>query len=168
MTRASRAAHDPLVDGEALEAFLERLTPDSCAFARAILARRPELARWLSREEGEDGDHLLARIPSPTGDEARTLILWMESDEPSVAFGAWHTHATVWAWNREPVDQDAALVALIDDILSDHIVLAVDEASPDWPAALDLREPDALLDELTRPGGSGRVRLLSWTGSADR
>jgi hypothetical protein len=34
--------------------------------------------------------------------------------------------------------------------------------------AVDLSDPEELLDLLTEPGAPNALRLLSWTGSADR
>lgn len=33
---------------------------------------------------------------------------------------------------------------------------------------LDLRDPEALADELTAPWSSGRARILTWSGRGDR
>ncbi|MCZ7686147.1 MAG: hypothetical protein M5U28_48265 [Sandaracinaceae bacterium] len=55
-------------------------------------------------------------------------------------------------------------------IARDELVLVRDVgAGDDGPlGVLDLREPDALLDELTSRGSPGRVRIESWSGAADR
>ncbi len=94
----------------------------------------------------------------------------MCDDEPSLGFGPWHTHATVWAHFAEPREQDEALVELLVAILEDRFVIWVEVGGPhDGKAVgvIDLREPTAIADALTEPGSSGHVRLLSWSGTKD-
>ncbi|GAB5545274.1 MAG: hypothetical protein SangKO_050340 [Sandaracinaceae bacterium] len=149
-----------------LEQRLAQMTPASRSFARALLDRIPSASDWLTTEPGEDGELLFARIPSPTGDPAREIVVWMESDEPSLAFGEWHTHATVWA-SPVDADPDLLLVELLEDILYDRIVLCDDVSASRWPTVVDLRDPDAVLGALTEPHDAGEVRLRSWRGTTD-
>lgn len=102
-------------------------------------------------------------IDSPTADPSRRLVIWMDDgDEPSVGFGDWHTHASVWT--HEDV------IELIAAIVTDRFVLAEDVGGEfdGHRGVVDLRVPDALADELTGPHSSGRVRLLTWSGRGDR
>jgi hypothetical protein len=91
----------------------------------------------------------------------------MEHDEPSLGWSdEWHTHATLWGGD----DSYLPFHDLIDAILADRFVLAADigGTSEGERRALDRRTPDALTEELTSRWSPGRVRLFSWTGSANR
>ncbi len=66
--------------------------------------------------------------------------------------------------------QWSALIGLLTAILTDQFVLFVDleGGSPGFEGVLDLREPDALLEQLTGRSAPLRIRLRSWGGTADR
>ena len=93
-------------------------------------------------------------------------------DEPSLAFGnrGWHTHedhvrfvAPGECWEESPV-------SLLDAILHDQFVL-FQESGEDpaaFGSALDLRNPTALLVELTSPHCGDRIRIKTFTGNGDR
>ena len=114
------------------------LTEDSKKFADRLFGRHPELRAYayMERQEGSEGFHLGLEIPSPTGDDSRNVIVWMdEGTEPSLAFGPFHTHADVWVYSdglREgdlppteaPDDEVNAFIGLLEAILSDEFVRA--------------------------------------------
>ncbi|MAQ17472.1 MAG: hypothetical protein CMN30_22090 [Sandaracinus sp.] len=150
------------------EALLAQLDDESRSMAQAIATRRPDLTSAMEADP-EHPSRLRLLLPSPTGESSRDVLVWMRDDEPSLGFGPWHTHATVWAHFAEPREQDEALAELLLAILEDQLVICVDVGGPHDGSAgvIDLREPTAITDALTEPGGSGHVRLLSWGGTKD-
>ena len=139
-------------------------------FAARLFDRFPWLAEFAeSGDAGASSGDLLVRVPSPTGDQDRSLIVWLEDGEPSVRFGWWHTHATTWD-PPEHGDEWDGILDLIEAIFADRIVLTEDVAG-DWAGRLgfvDLRETESLSHELASDGIPRRARLKSWTGEEDR
>jgi hypothetical protein len=133
----------------------------------AIFTAMPELYQYATTiSSGEiDGLSLKLLIHSPTGDDSRGCLVWVdEVGTPSIGFGPSHTQS-------EP---DYAGIAEILDILrairADQILIIEDVGGKysghgGW---IDIREPDALEEELTSPHSPGRVLLKSWSGKADR
>ncbi len=64
----------------------------------------------------------------------------------------------------------ADIVDFIGAMMDDQLLIIEEVGGPyDGHAKwFDMREPDALEDYLTDPLHSGRVRLKSWSGKADR
>jgi hypothetical protein len=157
-----RAMVEPL-DARAL--LLDELTPASRAFAERLLRACPQV-RWHARVPASDEPpprELLLALPSPTGDASRDVTLWMERGVSSLGFGAWHTHADLWTG-----DGNGELIALLQAIVAGRFVLAYDVAGARRrPDALDLRDPEALAEALTQRYAPGRLRLVSWAGTAD-
>jgi hypothetical protein len=121
------------------------------------------------RAGNHEGD-LLVEVPSPTGDKARQLSVWIdEGGEPSIGFGWWHTHASLFGCSRE--DEANAIVLMLKAIVADEFVITheggLPEDSDPW-GVLDLREQDALEEALTSKYAGHALRILSWTGAADR
>jgi hypothetical protein len=131
----------------------------------------PQIAQHASMEINRDRPEefeLLVEVPSPTGDPQRKLVIWMEGGEPSLGFGAWHTHAGLFGEIK-----GAGCEGLIDTaaaILSDKFVLCYDIGGEHdgHCGVLDLRDEEALAEELTSKYSPGEVNLRSWGGSADR
>lgn len=170
---AQEAMSDPVAEllRRSCPALAGWLSPASAGMAGALVARRPDLDRALRMAPRDDGTFdLVVALGSPTGDAGRIVVLWMEGDEPSVGFGPWHTHGGCLASSSEPGDEYRAIADLIDAILSDRTVLITDVGGnfPGAVTVLDLREADALAEELTSPYSSGRLRLESWGGTVDR
>lgn len=136
-------------------------------FLSALVARYPTFLEYSTMvEQSEpDGLSLSICIPSPTGDEGRAVYIWVdESVTPSVGFGPGHTHCEA---------DDLGIVqaiALVGAVLSDHILVATDMGGKfdGHSAWLDLRDPLALISELTSPYSPGSLRLTSYSGAADR
>jgi hypothetical protein len=148
-----------------------KLSPASRRFAERLLTSLPRLAPHAFMEPGRerpDVFELLVEVPSPTGDPARTLVLWMDGGEPSLAFGPWHTHAGLF--HEVQGDHDEALLETAAAILSDRFVLCFDVggAHDGHAGVLDLRDENALAEELTSASSPGTVDLRSWGGTADR
>jgi hypothetical protein len=139
-----------------------RLSPASRNFAVRLFEAIPH-AREHARMEGEASADLLVVIPSPTGLHERELLIWMcGGDEPSLAFGGWHTHAGCQ-------ESDDGIIELAKAILADTFGVAFDLGRVNaWGQGLDLRVPDELLEELTSPGSSGRLKIITWSGLGDR
>lgn len=135
----------------------------SSRFATRLYEAIPE-ARSCSKMEGSTSADLLVEIPSPTMEPDRQLVIWMEGGiEPSVAFGGWHTHAGLW-------DGEDGIIDLVKAILADQFVLVHDvggEHSGNC-GVVDLRIPDALMEELTSKYSPGRLGIRSWSGRGDR
>lgn len=152
----------------------DRAAPASRAFAERLFARFPELhdAAVLERRSGETDWLLLVEQASPNPAEPDGLIVWMEDHglTPSLAFGRWHTHADVCGGGRPDGDGATGLLDLLGAILGDELVLCetVGGRSEVFPSLIDPTDIGALADEVTDPAGMGRVRLLSWSGAADR
>jgi hypothetical protein len=120
------------------------------------------------RSESDDFD-LLVKIPSPTQDSKREMVIWMDRDEPSVAFGEWHTHSTVWVVEAGSDNETEALLELIHAVMKDEFVFIYDvvgEHDGHW-GVVNLRDPSALAEELTNRHSPGRVIIKTWTGSGD-
>ncbi|MBK8170222.1 MAG: hypothetical protein IPK60_07730 [Sandaracinaceae bacterium] len=146
---------------------MDELRPNARALASHLLERKPELlARMrMAPSDAGDGMDLRAIILSPTGDSLRDVLIFVANDDPSVAFGTWHTH----------FDFDAGRGAteaanLVDAILCDDFVMLAlyDKDARATTHVCDLREEDALADALTSRYTTGEGRLLSWSGGADR
>ncbi|HTV30947.1 MAG TPA: hypothetical protein VMF32_24645 [Xanthobacteraceae bacterium] len=156
----SERNHPPLYDQSALGSVSRRLSS-------AIFSVMPELHQYASTiHSGEtDGMSLNLVIPSPTGDEARLCQVWVdEAATPSIGFGPSHTH--------EPSDDAgiAAIVGLLRAILADQLLIIEDVGGTysghgGW---IDLRDPEALEEELTSPYSPGHALLKSWSGKVDR
>jgi hypothetical protein len=134
--------------------------------ACAVFLVFPELAEQTAVYQSieSDGLSLHLELSSPSGDADRTLILYIDEQVgPTFSFGPGHCHDDMDGGFTEIVD-------LIGAILDDQFVIIEEIGGPydghaEW---FDLREPDALEDYLTHPDHSGRVRLKSWSGRADR
>src|SRR5579884_1741602 len=124
-------------------------------------------ARMESKPDRPEQFELIVEAPSPTGDPNRTLVVWMEDGEPSLGFGDWHTHAGLFGEIRGAGCD--GLLATARAIYSDQFVLCYQVCGEDDEhcGVIDLRDPDALADELTSKGASGALDLRSWGGSAD-
>ena len=123
----------------------------------------------VARPDSDEFD-LSVEVPSPVGDPNRKLVVWIEGDEPSVGFGEWHTHAGVWALTEGSTDAAGSLIAAVEAILSDRLVLIYNvggEYDGHW-GLVDLRDRDGLLDELTSKFSPGRVKIRTWSAQGDR
>lgn len=135
--------------------------------AAAVFAVRPELRETASMERGAEADGLLVviRATSPTNDEARSVVVWVdEGATPSIGFGPDHTHET---------PDDTGIAAILDTllgVLTDQVVVIEDVGGdhPGFGKWLDLRAADALEEELTGKYSPGHAILKSWSGRADR
>ena len=147
-----------------------KLSDQSKRFAAQLFAGVPWLADHATFDSraSQPPHDLLVQLRSPTGDDGRMLTIWMEDGEPSVEFGAWHTHATVWGAAR-PGEEIMAIIELIQAIVADEFVLIEDVGGEHSGhiGVLDRRNKDDILDELTSKWSPGRVRIKSWTGSVD-
>ncbi len=131
---------------------------------------KPEWSDLCLMEKSEDGDsfELRVEVPSPTGDERRTIVFFVSDGEPSIAFGHWHSHG-VASLGTDDDYQEIDLIEAADLILTGDIVCFYEiEADPAFGGILDLRRPDEILDLLTDPHTSGPVDILSWDGRKDR
>jgi hypothetical protein len=141
----------------------ERLRPESRDFARRLFDALPALRRHAVMEGGDEYS-LLVEVESPIGDAERRLTISVEGRTPSVFFGEWHTHSDWWPSGVDDI------VRLVEAILNDRFVIIVNLGGPDdgMKGVVDLRDPDALLEELTDGRSSGHVRILTFTGKGDR
>jgi hypothetical protein len=150
-----------------------RITGESRRFAADLFARFPDLRRHAGMERQQDHDTwtLVVTVPAPSGDPRSELVIWVDGgDDPSVAFGGWHTHENVWSAGTGAGAERRALLDLIAGILADRFVICEDVGGVGDGTAtiLDLSVHDALLEELTSKYSPGRARLRSWSGRLDR
>jgi len=133
---------------EVLERFAARLF-------RRLPWLRDETNAWKASEP-EAPDHVLVQIASPTGDAGRSVTIWLDDGEPSVEFGPWHTHSTVWGADKSG-DQWDAIIDLIEAIFADEFVLVQDVGGDHdgSTGVLDRRTKHALIDELTSKWSPG-------------
>jgi hypothetical protein len=125
----------------------------------------------MERLAGGDRWTLLVKVPAPSGDPRSELVVWVDGgDDPSVAFGGWHTHENVWGAGTEDGAEREALLDLVAGILADRFVLCEDVGGVGSGSVtiLDLSDPDSLLDELTDKYSPGRAQIRSWSGRLDR
>lgn len=148
------------MDEATLGAFSKRL-------ASALFSAFPDArARAQTIHSGEaDGLSLSVLFPSPVNDADILLQVWVdEVATPSVGFGPSHTHfAPDEIGIAEAIDPCRA-------IMSDQLLIIQDIGGEyDGHAAwLDLRNAQALEEEITSLHSPGRARLKSWSGLADR
>jgi hypothetical protein len=163
-----------------------RITNESRLFAEELFERFPEFRRYatMERQSGDESWNLVVVVPAPSGDPKTDMTVWVQKGdppEPSVEFGMWHTHESVWAeivWYRgikwgESIYSESdrsKLLNLIAGILAERFILCEDigGVGDGSVGILDLSREDAILEELTSKYSPGRVRLRSWTGRLDR
>jgi len=134
-----------------------------------IFLSLPQLRSYAqTAESGEsDGLSLILTVPSPTEEEdsGREFVIWVDdTGTPSIGFGADHTHENI---------DDHGIAAIIDraKAIMDDKLLIIEDIGGEYPGPyswIDLRDPDALAEELTSRFSSGRASLKSWSGNADR
>lgn len=150
-----------------VELDLTQLGSLSQRLATAIFAARPELQQGALMERGAEpeGFSVAIRVPSPTSDETRAVVVWVdERATPSIGFGPDHTHES-----PDDAGIDAILNTLIA-VLTDQVVVIVDVGGDrsGFGRWLDLRVEDALEEALTDRYSPGRAILKSWSGRVDR
>lgn len=159
---AEQVALDETKLGATSRALLKSLLQISAAFRDA--------AKMEVGSES-DGYSVVIDLRSPTGDESRILGVWVdETGVPSVEFGSWHSHGDVLSQDQSRAAQIAAVVDVVAAILRDEFVVISDVGGeyPGHTSVLDLRDPDALAEELTRKYSPGCVLIKSWTGRRDQ
>jgi hypothetical protein len=110
-------------------------------------------------------------VPAPSGNRLSELVVWVDSGEdPSVAFGGWHTHEKECGAGLEGGAAREALFHLIAGILADRFVICEDIGciGDGSVTNLDLSQQDAPLEELTSKYSPGCARLRSWSRRLDR
>jgi hypothetical protein len=151
----------------------DRMTTESKIFTTALFERFPEFRRHASmvRAHGAEKWSLVVTVPAPTGDPKAGLTVWVDvGKEPSVEFGNWHTHESLWSDASENAPLHTEILDLIEGIMQDRYVLFEDVGGPsDGDATIiDLSSEDALLDKVTSNYSPRRARLRSWSGRLDR
>lgn len=149
-----------------------RMTAESRQFAAELFSRFPELRPYAAMERafGDPEWSVVVTVPAPSGDVDAHLVIWVDNGrEPSVAFGRWHTHESVWAIGEDG-ESHASLLDLVAGIFAERFVLCEDvgREGDGSSTILDLTVRDAILEELTSKYSPGRARLRSWTGKRDR
>ena len=133
---------------------LERASLD---FAARLFASRPTIKTCASMEVDSSDSALRPYLWKfrCRREIERNVTIWMEKGVPSLEFGSWHTHADLW----DAKDNSEALIDLFNAIMSDRFVLIFDVGGvyDGSVGVVDLREPDALVDELT-----GRPRRVEF------
>jgi hypothetical protein len=129
--------------------------------AERLLRERPEVRSLLVIAPNVHRIERSFVVRSPTKDPERQVVLWSDDGEPSLGFGSFHTHASVWEWNGKTIE------GLLLAILGDQIVLASDPEDG-HTALVDLADAGDLVELLTSRHWSDRAQLCSWSGAADR
>jgi hypothetical protein len=147
-------------DAQHLGAFSQR-------FASALFRAFPDLqqlATMISSSE-RDGMSLNVIAHSPSGDRNRFVQVWVDEEAtPTFGFGPSHTHFS------SDDDGIAEVLDLCGAVFADQLLIIEDvggefDGHTSW---IDLRKPEALLEEITSPYSPGTARLKSWSGVADR
>lgn len=136
-------------------------------FAAAFFDAFPHLRQFATMFSSSEPDGLSLNVmaPSPSGDKDRFIQVWVDEEmTPTVGFGPTHTHqSSDEAGIAETIDHCRAVFAdkllIIEDVGGEY------DGHSSW---VDLRDPDALLEEITSPYSPGDARLKSWSGIADR
>jgi hypothetical protein len=148
------------LDQNALGSFSKRL-----ATAVFVALADTPMETAMVRDSEADGQSLIVRVPSPSGDQDRCIWIWVdEVVTPSIGFGPGHTHGSA---DDEGISETTELCRAI---LDDEMVIIEDvggqyDGHSKW---LDLRDPEALTEDLTSQYSPGSARLKSWSGKADR
>ena len=145
----------------------ERLGAFSQRFAFILFEAFPHLRPFATMFSSSEPDGLSLNVmaPSPSGDKDRFIQVWVdEKVTPTVGFGPNHTHQSPdEAGIAETIDRCRAVFAdrllIIEDVGGEY------DGHSSW---VDLRDPEALLEEITSPYSPGNARLKSWSGNADR
>ncbi len=130
-----------------------------------LFERLPHLVNFAQMERNANPSEydLLIFIPSPTGDERRTVVVWMnEGFEESVAFCGWHDHAFE--------DGEEEIIDTVEAILADQAVVVSysDGKFAGWLTLIDLTQDDILLDILTQKYAAEAIHVQTWSGKGDR
>jgi hypothetical protein len=133
----------------------------------AIFMAFPELRNHarMHQSKERDGLSLSIVVPSPTNDPNREICIWVdEVSTPSIGFGSSHTHESP---NKLGMNE---LLDKLRAILEDKLVIIEDIGGkfPSYADWIDLRQPQALEDELTGEFSPGRVLLKPWSGKNDQ
>ncbi|MEM7607354.1 MAG: hypothetical protein AAF411_18535 [Myxococcota bacterium] len=137
----------------------ETVSEGSRAFYDALVDQNPAWAERIRVLEGRGETGLFAWFPSPA-DEALDAAVWDVGDEPSLGFGRWHTHASVWNSEEDPAHAIAELLAAV---LNEEIALVV-EAGTEWDSIVDLRVEDEVEEALTSPYARGEITIRTFQG----
>jgi hypothetical protein len=154
----------PLVRRVELPLDETKLSVEAQEFAARLFAEVPEIrnhAYMITSRSSEECDFFVS-AESPTGDEGRRLGISMSvgDREPIVNFGHFGPLAI----------KGYTIVSLVEGIVHDRVVVGIIEGGQHDGSEvfLDLGDPLSLRSELTAPYSSGRLAIVSWSGSADR
>jgi hypothetical protein len=148
-----------------------KLLPSSKELLKQFLEWKPGWKEHCSMEEGQDGWALVIKIPSPTGDTERDLMIYFadQLDDITLGFGAWHTHGKVWIRERSEVYR---VISILDGA---KLIVASELVGYSFEPGDKLERSMAYLssrwdleDILTQKGSTGRIRTKSWDGKNDR
>ena len=144
---------------------------ETLAFKARLFAALPSLRHHVAPRM-EDDQHSfserLVQITCPNPNILEGMSFWMDGGtDPSLQFGRWHTHASLFDGTVE--DGWDGVIDFARAILADQFVLIREVgARAEWIRVLDLREEDALLELLTSKYCCGTVDVITWSGEGDR
>jgi hypothetical protein len=147
-------------------------TKEAEAFEARLLAAIPALMEHVHRSRGDacaSDARTIVKVTCPNPKISEGMVIWMEGGtDPSLAFGKWHSHASLFEGSVA-----AGWDGIIDfaaAILGDQLVLVreIGRRKGDRLHVLDLREEDALAELLTSRFCSDVVDVFTWSGSGDR
>ena len=144
----------------------------SARFANKLFERHPEFKKYarMQDKDNEGKYNLVMEIISPTNKPELNIGIWVDSIEPSLGFGPSHTHGEVEAAETNCKDMDKAILALLEQILNDILVVLTDiggkyEGSSRW---LNIQRSNSIADYLTDKYSPDSIKLQSWSGNIDR
>lgn len=149
---------------------LDGLSPLLASVVARVVEARPVCGRLVIQSSAVGA---MARFRSPSGDVQSDIVLWHDAPENGglgVGFRAWHTHPEGAEWTRDAGDDLSSFVAVVLAIVDGELVGLVDPAPrrAQLEPLVDLCDPNGLIEELTSPVSSGRGRIHTWSGDADR
>ncbi|MBL4635338.1 MAG: hypothetical protein JKY56_15865 [Kofleriaceae bacterium] len=149
----------------------ESLAAPSRQFFLALMRWRPEWRQHCRMQESDNGTEsdLVVEIPSPTGDSGRNINVWVSNGDLSLSFGPWHTHGQLILELCDGHYEEVGLLDAIRMIVENQLVCFHEELESGLGGGLlDLRKPDAILEEITDKYSTGRISVRSWDGQADQ
>jgi len=137
--------------------------------ARRLFEWRPEWKQFaqMTAPEASDDWQILVEIPSPLGDPDRAITIFLDDgDVVSIGFSYWHEHLEFFDTDDEVHSE---LRRLLLGILSDQLVLCLEgDLAGQWCSSLvSVSDTASILDMITAPDSSGKVRLISFNGTTD-
>lgn len=149
----------------------EKLNAEQRKLYEELIKWKPEYEKFCKAEISENGNHnLYIEIPSPTGDQERKIVVWIDDGDISIGFGPWHTHGSIqFETDKKGYCDEVSIIDLIKMIVSGELVYFTKIGNEkQFSDILNLTYPNALAEELTDQYSTGTIDIKSWDGNQDR